>query len=83
MKKLKLILQSKYFLLTLIFFTTLYVVLAIHVPFYKTSYNENTTCISGTINKIKIDGNKLTLQLKANEKIVVNYYLKNKQEKQT
>ena len=47
---------------------------------YHTKYNIKTSNIEGYITKIKIDGNKVTIILKAKEKILVNYYLTSKQQ---
>ena len=75
MKKLKIILESKYtyiivFLVMLIF---------INVFKYESKYDKNTNKIIGIIDKIKIDGDKLTLEIKGKEKIICNYYLKTEQ----
>ena len=77
MKKLKIILESKYtyiivFLVMLIF---------INVFKYESKYDKNTNKIIGIIDKIKIDGDKLTLEIKGKEKIICNYYLKTEKEK--
>ena len=77
MKKLKIILESKYtyiivFLVMLIF---------INVFKYESNYDKNTNKIIGIIDKIKIDGDKLTLEIKGKEKIICNYYLKTEKEK--
>jgi len=77
MKKLKTILESKYtyiivFLVMLIF---------INVFKYESNYDKNTNKIIGIIDKIKIDGDKLTLEIKGKEKIICNYYLKTEKEK--
>lgn len=77
--KLKTILQSKYFYLIIILFTLVYV-------FYKnkillvSKYNGTEQSIFGTINTLKIDGNKLSIELLAKEKIIVNYYIKDELE---
>lgn len=44
-------------------------------------YNGIEKEIIGIINKIKIDGDKLTLEVSSKEKIIVNYYLKSEEEK--
>lgn len=80
LKKLKIILQSKYLIITLIFFTALYVILIVNTNYYKTKYSSTTPTIYGVINKIKIDGNKVTIYLKAKEKIIVNYYANKEEE---
>ena len=79
-QKLKIILQSNYFLIFLILITFIYVFLIIKNEFYKTNYKVNDNIIIGYIDKLNIDGNKLTLTIKAKEKVIVNYYIKNKEE---
>ena len=44
-------------------------------------YNINETFIKGKVSFYKIDGDKLSITLNAKEKIIVNYYLKSKEEK--
>ena len=46
-------------------------------------YNSNMTEVTGKIISITIEGNKLKLILKNKEKLVVNYYFEEKQEKDT
>lgn len=79
LSKLKTILQSKYLYLTLILVALIYVIYKnINLPFSK--YNGSEQTIIGTINSIKIDGSKLKLELRAKEKVIVNYYIKSEQE---
>jgi len=53
----------------------------INVFKYESNYDKNTNKIIGIIDKIKIDGDKLTLEIKGKEKIICNYYLKTEKEK--
>ena len=48
---------------------------------YKSKYSGDENTISGVIYDYNIDGDKLTLYLKAKEKIVCNYYFNSKNEK--
>ena len=48
---------------------------------YTSKFIGNETEIKGYIKKINIDGDKLSMIVKSNEKIVVNYYFKTEEEK--
>ena len=80
MRRLKTILQSKIFIGIFIFITIIYVYFIISNNYFKSHYNVGFTKVSGLIDKIKIDGNKVNITLKAKEKLIVNYYVKNKKE---
>ena len=81
MKRLKNILQSNLFLLFLFF-------IALIVSIYKFNHKDklskysNEEIIIGYISDINIDGNKLKLEVKAKEKIIGIYFIKNKKEKE-
>ena len=75
MKKLKITLQSKYLYIFLILFTFFYV-LCSDIFFSTSKYDGTEQKIVGTINSIKIDDNKISIELLASEKILVNYYAK-------
>ena len=77
MKKLKITLQSKYLYIFLILFTFFYV-LCSDIFFSTSKYDGTEQKIVGTINSIKIDDNKISIELLASEKILVNYYAKDK-----
>ncbi len=78
LSKLKTILQSRHLYFILILFTLIYVIYKnINPPF---KYNGSEQTIIGIINSIKIDGNKLKLELIAQEKIIVTYYVKDDKE---
>ena len=83
MRKLKTALQSR----TLFKFLTAIVVLMsiITTRFiqFKSKINTKETTFIGRIINQKIDGDKTTITLKAQEKIIVNYYFKTKNEKNT
>ncbi len=78
MKKLKIILHYKYIILFII--TIIYTYIVITNSFYQSKYDINTHKIYGIITDIKIDGNKVNIELKGKEKIIVYYYLNNKEE---
>ena len=75
MKKLKIILQSKYLYIFLILFTFFYVLYG-NLFFSKSKYNGTEQEIIGIINSIKVSDNKISIELLASEKILVNYYAK-------
>lgn len=79
LKKLRIILQSKYLYIILIFFTLIYVIYKnLNDPGSK--YNASEQKIEGIINYLKIDGNKLNIELNAKEKILISYYIKDEKE---
>lgn len=82
MKTLKNILRyEKYFVLIGVFIF-LYVLIIINIP-YKSLYQGTENKIEGTVKDIKLNGNKLTLLIKGKEKVIANYYFKNKEEKES
>lgn len=58
----------------------LYVGLAIKNKSLSSHYSNATNTIVGIIDNIKIDGDKLTIELIAKEKVLVNYYIKSYEE---
>ena len=80
LKKLKIIFHYKIYILLLLFITVLYVYLIVSNNYYKSNYKLTDNTIEGIITSIKIDGNKLSIILNGKEKILVNYYLKDKEE---
>ncbi len=55
--------------------------LCLRIIFLKSSYSGNETSITGTILSYQIDGNQLKIEIQAKEKIMVQYYFKEEQEK--
>ena len=49
---------------------------------FTSKYNSKLKNITGIVTKYSIDGNKLTIYLKAKEIIIINYYLKTESEKE-
>ena len=80
MKKLKIILQSKLFIFLVCLSTFAYCLLVINNRYYKTKYNNKTNSVIGVITNLDIDGNKVTINLRAKEKLIVNYYLSSEEE---
>lgn len=82
MRNLKTILQyNKYFILLLIILF-LYILTYTKLIKYQSKYEINTKEIYGIITSIKINGDKLTLEVKGKEKILANYYIKTEEEKE-
>ena len=82
MRNLKTILQyNKNFILLLIILF-LYILTYTKLIKYQSKYDINTKEIYGTITSIKINGDKLTLEVKGKEKILANYYIKTEEEKE-
>ncbi len=73
MKRLKIILQSKYFYVLLFFFITFYVILFTKIIKYETKIN-NFTFIDGIVTDIDISNDKVSFILKSSEKIKCVYY---------
>ena len=78
MKKLNQILQSKIFLILF------GIIILIYIFFNnnKSIIDINSKKFKGIIESYKIDGDKLTLQVKNKERIIANYYIKTKKEKE-
>ena len=78
MKRLKIILQSNLFLLILIIATIVIITIRILTP-SKTYYTPKDNKVIGTIEKITLDNEKVTLLIKSKEKIQGTYYFKSNQ----
>ena len=78
LKKLNQILQSKIFLILFGIIILIYVFLNIN---NKSIIDINSKKFIGIIESYKINGDKLTLQAKNKERIIANYYIKTKKEK--
>ena len=81
MKKLKTILQSKWFILFFIVITIIATAIKLFIR-PNLYYTEKDNVLIGNIEKITIDNNKITLVIEAKEKIQGTYYFTNAKEKQ-
>ena len=81
MKNLKQILAYNKLFVFIGIFVLLYVILFTKVIKYTSKYDGTENKVTGIITNITLDGNKLTLKIKAKENIIANYYLKTKEEK--
>ncbi len=82
MKKLKNLLQYDILFYSLLLLSLLYLFININCITIKSNYNNSSKEFYGYITDYKIDDNKLTITLKAKEKILINYYFKNSKEKE-
>ncbi len=83
MKKLKILLQSNVFYIGLFFFLCLYIFIFTVVIKYETKIPAETKEITAKIVSYSIDGDKLSMILKNEEKISATYYIKSSEEKDT
>ena len=82
LQKLKIILQSKKFIILSLLFISVYVLITTKWITYESKLEENTTQIRGNVISYKIDGNKLSMLIEEREKIKVTYYIKTLEEKE-
>ena len=80
-RKLKTILQSRYLFKIICLVFIIYSLLVTNLINYKSKYSINTNKVIGIITKYNIDGDKLTIYLKAKESLIVTYYIKSEKEK--
>ena len=81
MRKLKTILQlNKWFILIGILLS-IYVLIFTKLIKYEYSYTLNDTKLIGKITDYSFNGNRLTMEVKGEEKVIVNFYFKKEEEK--
>lgn len=81
MKRLKIVLQSKIFIIISLIFIICYIFIFTQLIQYKSNIPESTTTLTGKITYYQIDGNKLSLNIKVKEEVKATYYLKSEEEK--
>ncbi len=81
MIRLKRILQHRYFFGILAFCFILYSLFVYNFISFKSYYNGFEKSLQGIVNSYNINGDKLTIYLKAKEMVIVNYYFKSLDEK--
>ena len=79
LKKLKSILQYDYIFYILLIISIIYTLICIKTD-YKSIYNENYENEYGYVLDYKITDDKISLLIKSKEKLIINYYYKNKEE---
>ncbi len=80
MIKLRTVLLSNYPYIIILIFVSLISIFRINQK-KVSNYTEKSTTLTGFIEEYNIDGNKLTLTVKNNERIIGNYYIKTEKEK--
>ena len=80
MKNLKKVLQYNKLFIVLFILLGIYIYVTTVIIKYKSSLDIDKNSIEGVIKDIKLNGNKLTLEIKAKETIIANYYIKSKEE---
>ena len=77
--KLRKILLLKSIYITLFIISLIYLVIYINIGF-TSSLEGSETKVEGVVDSIKYQGNKMTLTLKTNEKLIATYYFDTKEE---
>ena len=80
-RKLRTILQSRYIFKILALLFLGYAFLITNIYKFHSKYSVNTKSVIGVVTDFEIDGNKVTINIKAKEKLIINYYVKTKKEK--
>ena len=74
MNKLRYILQSKYLIKILVFvFLIINLIYTNYYPF-KSKYNTKENTFTGIITKYEVEENKIKIQIKGKEKLIINYH---------
>ena len=74
MNKLRYILQSKYLIKILVFiFLIINIIYTNYYPF-KSKYNSKENTFTGIITKYEVEENKIKIQIKGKEKLIINYH---------
>ena len=81
LQRLRTILQSKKFVLVSLIFIILYVLIFTKLITYESKIPKNTSEFTGKIISYNIDGNKLSMIIDGNEKVVSTYYIDTLEEK--
>lgn len=80
MKNLKKVLQYNKLFIVLFILLGIYIYLTTVIIKYKSTLDIDKNSIEGVIKDIKLNGDKLTIEIKAKETIIANYYIKSKEE---
>lgn len=80
MLKLRIVLLSNYLYIIICLISLIYMFLYLQIP-KESKYSENTKQVTGIVEDYKVDGDKLTITLKNDERIVGSYYFKTEFEK--
>ena len=77
MPRLKIVLQSKQFILLSLIFIIFYLLITTKVIKYESIYPVNTNSITGIVKSFNFDGNKLSLIISGKEDLKGTYYFNN------
>lgn len=83
MRSLKTILQYNKLFIVFFILLCIYILLFTKIIKYESKLDIRKNVFEGVITSIKFDGNRLVLDVKGEERLIANYYVKNKEEKNT
>ena len=81
-RKLRTILQSRYIFKILALVFLIYAFLITNLYRFESKYDINTKSVRGIVTEYNIDGNKLTININAKERLIINYYFNTLEEKE-
>lgn len=81
-QKLKIILQSKYFIFISLFLALIYIFIGTKLIIYESGLPEDSHILTGNVISYTVDGNKLSMLIKSSEKVQVTYYINSSEEKE-
>ena len=83
MRSLKTILQYNKLFIVFFILLCIYILLFTKIIKYESKLDIRKKVFEGVITSIKFDGNRLVLDVKGEERLIANYYVKSKEEKNT
>lgn len=83
MRSLKTILQYNKLLIVFFIFLCIYILLFTKIIKYESKLDIRKNVFEGVITSIKFEGDRLVLDVKGEERLIANYYVKSKEEKNT
>lgn len=83
MKSLKTILQYNKLFIVFFIFLCIYILLFTKIIKYESKLDIRKNVFEGVITSIKFEGDRLVLDVKGEERLIANYYVKSKEEKNT
>ena len=83
MRSLKTILQYNKLFIVFFILLCIYILLFTKIIKYESKLDIRKNVFEGVITSIKFDGNRLVLDVKGEERLIANYYVKSKEEKNT
>ena len=83
MRSLKTILQYNKLFIVFFIFLCIYILLFTKIIKYESKLDIRKNVFEGVITSIKFEGDRLVLDVKGEERLIANYYVKSKEEKNT